>query len=881
MFKLCKSIVKASSLLLVITIAVSLIALLAFNIVSATINVSSSGVKIIKGPSPILDAEATSVEDVTLMNEYLAVSFGIGTPPPWGVPTGNIIDAAVVVNGKPDVDVLAQFSFLVNGWGRWAKIVSFEIVENTTERGVIRVTGYWGNVRMETIYILEAGKNYLYVKTKLTNEGDKPVKLVSGYAISFERGWTFTPGFGTGRQYKPKPLEEAGVIDDWVSGYHEDFVIGFWAPYFTHLSTSISWVDPLTIHVLEPGETEVFEGYMIFVPIGSTGKVLETIIELKGLSYGVISGTVKTVNGEIVEKPIVIVEKDGKPYCWVVGSNGVYEVKLPPGTYTLYAIAKGYGPSSKTTVNVKADTRVSVDFKDVTPPGKVVVKVVKSGGKPVDAKILIRGGPEIIVYYLRVPTVYTDFENIGVAEFTLAPGTYTLIVSHGGGFISKPVVLKDVTIKPNSIVRFNVTIDILIEPRKLGWYCADLHHHSDILDGRTPPKYLVLAQSAAALDFVFVSDHDSVARHYEIAKWAKLRNMPFIPSVEVSPPWGHFNPYPIPLGKDILYRGTAREIFKAAREAGAIVIRVNHPYTTSGYFRSQERNEIPGGYCEDWDVAEINGKWDRTDNKTLTKMWELWNLGLKYYLSAGSDVHDVWATPYTGSPRVYAYIPGEPTPEAFAYAEKNGHSFITYGPLIFTNPIPGTTIATNGKGNITINIRVFAVDGVQRMIIVSRGVRLVDLRFPDKPMEITYTLNIPARKLLGGNTFSWISVMVWDSDNDLAITNPIWVSMNIVKPVVTVTKTETITKTRTVRTVETVTQLRTVTTTKTETTTETITKTETVTTKLTETTTKTITTTVQVEVEKVRWDIVAALAIVALVVGAALAYTVLTRKRIS
>ncbi|RLG87595.1 MAG: hypothetical protein DRO18_03030 [Thermoprotei archaeon] len=850
-----------SALLLIILVGATL------SVTLPAVTAQVDGVRVIRGPTPIQEAEGTSFEDITLMNEYLAVTFGVGTSPPWGVPKYNIIDLAPVINGTVGNDVLAQFSFPVNGWGNWAQLTMIEVVENTTERGVIRVVGYWKDIRLETTYVLEAGKNYLYIETKLTNEGSKPYKnLVSGYAISFKRGWTFTPGFGTGKHYKPTLKEEVGVIDDWVSGYHEDFAVGIWAPYFTHLSTSTSWVDPFTIHTLNPGETKTFIAYLIVEPIGSTCKLLEDIIKLKGLDYGTVTGSVTTAEGEVVEKPIVVVEKEGKPYCWAVGSDGRYEIKLPPGTYELHAVAKGYGPSSKQTVKVEAGTTKALDFTDVTSPGKVVINVFESGsGKPLDAKILIGGGTKTIVYYLQKATAYTDFGNIGRAEITLAPGIYTLTISHGGGFISKPVVLKDVVVESGGTVTYNVSIDILIRPNELGWYSADLHHHSDILDGRTPPKYLVLAQSAAALDFIFVSDHDSVARHKEIAKWASLRGKPFIPSVEISPAWAHFNPYPIPLGKDILYRGTACELFKAAREAGAIVIRVNHPYVTAGYFAAQERGEIPGGYCEDWDVAEINGRWDSSDNKTLTKMWSLWNLGLDYYLTAGSDVHDVWASPYTGSPRVYAYIPGEPTPEAFAYAEKNGRTFITYGPLVFTDPLPGSIVAVEDGTIVNVSINIFAVDNVSRLVVVSKGKFLVDEKITEGALRYTYTFSAPANELLGNDTISWISVMVWDSDGDIAITNPIWVSKKVVKPVTT--KTVTMSVTHTVTTTETYT-------------TTTVEK-ETVTTVSVETKviTSTVTTTSTTEVEVVKWDVTAGIAILTLIIGVIISYVALRRKK--
>jgi hypothetical protein len=294
-------------------------------------------------------------------------------------------------------------------------------------------------------------------------------------------------------------------------------------------------------------------------------------------------------------------------------------------------------------------------------------------------------------------------------------------------------------------------------------------------------------------------------------------------------------------------------MFEEMRDLGAIVIRVNHPYT-GGYFISWEKGEIPGDYCIDWDVAEINGWWGSTDNKTLMKMWELWNKGQRYYLTAGSDVHDIWASPYSGYPRVYAYLPTEQTPEAFAYAEKLGHTFISYGPLIFMDPLPGYTIAVQGDENITLNLELVAVDGLSKVIVYGMGERIFETSFPDNPMEVTLTVEIPADQLFDTNTLAWVQVGVWDADGDLALTNPVWIDKQVEKPVVTETVTET----------ETTTQTLTETTTETETTTVTSTTTE---------------TSVETVVETVtRWDISAGIAILALIIGFGLAYVLFKKK---
>lgn len=844
---------RALSILLIIAITASALAAITPMRAAA----QAGGALVLRGATPVPEGDATNPEDLTLINEYLAVTIAVGSTPPWGVTKGNIMDGAPIKDGEILQDVLAQFSFLVNGWGNWATPESIEVVQNGSGAAVVRVTGYWNDVKVVTTYRLEDGKNYLEIETTITNEGSSTYDLTTGFAMSLRRGWTFTPGFGTGTHYAPTPKEELGVLDDWTSGYHEDFAVGLWAPYYTHLSTSTSWVDPLTKIQLGPGESKTFTAYLIFVPEGSTNAILQTIAQLKGQGLGTVEGTVKTTDGATVENPIAVVMKDGRPYCWGMGSGGVYSVVLPPGEYSIHIEAKGYGPSGDHAVTVEAGSVTTLDISDVQVPGNVTIKATDiDTNKPLDAKILIDGGPKTVIQYLATNVVYTDPDNIGEVTVQLAPGTYTIRVEHGAGFISKPVVFENVTVEPGSTISLGAGITFEIDPSTYGYYSADLHHHSNILDGRTPPQYLVVAQAAAGLDFAFVSDHDSVANWGIIEQYAAARGMPFIPSVEISPAWAHFNPYPVKNPDALIYRGTAKEILEAARAAGAIVIRMNHPYTGSGYLHAIENNIVPGGYWPDWDVAEINGRFGRDDNATLKYMMMLWDLGVMRYITAGSDTHDIWASPYTGSPRVYAHIDGEPTPEAFAIAEKNGHSFITYGPLIFLDPVPGTIIPA-GDGNVTITADIFAVDGISRVVAIGTGgQRLLDKTFDDTPEKASIELSVSPQQLMSKyKQTGWVIFIVWDSDGDLAITNPVWVTKAVSVTEKTVTQTITATETQTV----------------TQTTTETVTEYS--------TTTATETTTATAEQPTgYTGATVAAVAIVLLVVGLAIGYAVGKRK---
>ena len=90
-----------------------------------------------------------------------------------------------------------------------------------------------------------------------------------------------------------------------------------------------------------------------------------------------------------------------------------------------------------------------------------------------------------------------------------------------------------------------VDIKTVFDPPAQGWYAADLHHHADQAEAVTPPEDLARSQLAAGLNLLFVSDHDSTANHAALARIAGARHVAFIPGIELSPSWGHFNAYPL------------------------------------------------------------------------------------------------------------------------------------------------------------------------------------------------------------------------------------------------------------------------------------------------------------------------------------------------
>ena len=363
-------------------------------------------------------------------------------------------------------------------------------------------------------------------------------------------------------------------------------------------------------------------------------------IEREDAAAGSLSGTVATASGEDVLGAVVVVETEGAPYAWTIAEDGAYAIDLPAGEYAVYATAEGYSQSAPEPISVSERGSASASFDDLQPPGTVRFAVSDAeGGAPLDARIRITEGQAPAVEFLGRTTFFTDLDEPGAAELTVAPGDYVFTVAHGEGVLGAGEAVP-VTVEPGGSQERDVVLDLVAKPSEQGWIAADMHHHADQLEGVTSPEDLARSQLAAGLDVLFVSDHDSTVNHEALAEIAEARGVPFIPSVELSPSWGHFNAYPLDLGKPLeidITTATAREVFDEARRLGADAIQSNHPFIPYSYLANLEAGAVPGGFAPDFDLLEMNGPED--DAAVFERAGALWDEGHRYYLTAGSDAH--------------------------------------------------------------------------------------------------------------------------------------------------------------------------------------------------------------------------------------------------
>jgi len=113
------------------------------------------------------------------------------------------------------------------------------------------------------------------------------------------------------------------------------------------------------------------------------------------------------------------------------------------------------------------------------------------------------------------------------------------------------------------------------------WYRGDLHAHTWHSDGSAPLADLVAAARAQGLDFVAVTEHNTIS-HLPLLPANTTPDLLLIPGVEITTYHGHANVWPIdwPMDGFVEFRcwtdGQMAQVREAVRARGAL-FSVNHP----------------------------------------------------------------------------------------------------------------------------------------------------------------------------------------------------------------------------------------------------------------------------------------------------------------
>ena len=722
-------------------------------------------ITLVTGPTDIPRGDAQGKRDITLNNGLFAIAFGVDTAPPWGVARGGILDIAIVRDGKPGFDIASLADFMPNNWSSWPTTYqTVSIEKNTPKEVIVKTLRDWGEVSLDTRFTIRDQDARIHITTRMTNHGKTALKdVLSGYVVWPDGGYLFgMPGL-----HRVKKSVEDNALANWSASYDENWALGLHAPFSKEVA--YDGRDRYLPHSLQPGESRELEAWLQIEPKGNLAAFVKSEIELQPQASGKIVGRIVNDRGERIDQPALVVSKNGRVYTWSIGQQGQYSIELPVGTYEIYATAKRHGRSASSTVKVTENGKHHVNFDQVGLPGKVNFQVEeKHNGAPLDARISIKSGYKPLIEYFGKNTFFTELDPVGKLSTSLAPGTYTFEVSAGGGFTSQRQTYT-LAVDAGGSHAVKSTIPVMLRPNQHGWYSADLHHHSDVLDGFTKPNFVLRSELASGIDIPFLSDHDSLINNAEMQRLSATRGLPFIPAAELSASWAHFNAYPLDAGGEVsidIGRASVQEIFSEARRLGADVVHVNHPYSEYGYFHSLDEGTVPGGLDLGFDVVEITAE----DNQaTMEYTWALWNSGKRAYLAAGSDVHDVWSEE-SGAARSYAFIEGPVSVDKYVAALKAGHAFASQGPVVYPEIVFGRELNPAEGSELDLAYSVHAVSGLHSISLIERGKThsVKVLKASSTSAEITFTVTPKMN--------TWYSVVIEDAAGKFAYSNPVWVN---------------------------------------------------------------------------------------------------------
>lgn len=223
------------------------------------------------------------------------------------------------------------------------------------------------------------------------------------------------------------------------------------------------------------------------------------------------------------------------------------------------------------------------------------------------------------------------------------------------------------------------------------WYRGDLHAHTWHSDGSAPLKDLVAVARAQGLDFVAVTEHNTIS-HIPLLREHTTQNLLLIPGVEISTYHGHANTWPVK--GFVEFRCPSDDQMAQVREAirarGAL-FSINHPK------ESGPRWEF--GNLFEPDCIEVWGApWVVFNYQSLAVWDEQLRQGKRITGVGGSDKHQ-W--PFTGELTWYEIG----TPCTWVYADalsvnaiiagiRAGRVFISEGPA---GPRLELTAKSNGQ----------------------------------------------------------------------------------------------------------------------------------------------------------------------------------------
>lgn len=324
----------------------------------------------------------------------------------------------------------------------------------------------------------------------------------------------------------------------------------------------------------------------------------------------------------------------------------------------------------------------------------------------------------------------------GRASVHLPPGSWRVLVSRGPAYTLHE---ESVTLEADARRSMRVTLRRVLPAGD--WIAGDFHlHAAPSYDSRVTLDERLASLACNGVEVAAATDHNRVTDYREaLARTGLASRLTVITGDEITSAgagvWGHFNAFPLePPPRDLApedaalayYERSPGAMFRAARNAGARVVMVNHARMppSIGYLDQTHFDARTGAaddvFSGDFNALEVfNGLWIETPARVREGLVDLVGLarrGVHPTALGNSDSHQL-AREEAGYPRTYVRVrsgPRETLTARVLDALREGRTTVTSGPLVeitVNGAAPGETLrglALRDGAPVRVHVRVSA-----------------------------------------------------------------------------------------------------------------------------------------------------------------------------
>ncbi len=695
--------------------------------------------KIIEAPSELLWGPSAfgAIGDIRIDNgRILAVITSIDRPAGFAVSGGNLIDIAALPGGE---DQLNQITLYLNDeFPRQARYDSVEIVKagGGKKPAIVRAKGLDtkdARIHVETDYILHPDREWITLETRFTSTASVVIRgYRPGDAIQWGRCQHIAPKAGF-------ELPGRRLRVDWVAGLGDGTSYGYVPDGRADLEvlSGSMWSDPIAEPLdLHPKKAATYVRHVV-VGRGDTASLQPAISTIRKQAFGRITGSATHESEPITDARIRVLDADGALMGIAqVGSDGWYQIDVPPGRYQLEARAPGRepaGPTAEGTVfDVAAGGTVSRSFR-LGPRASVEWRVTGDTRFAPPVKVTIVGIDGTASPYLGPSFAARGARNIvlssrGVGKAPVGMGRFRVLISRGPEY---ELIEQTVEVREGAHQHIEGQLRRVVDTS--GFIAADLHQHaSPSFDSGVSLADRALSNAAEGVEVLVSTDHNVVIDYRPtIASVGLGRSVFSIVGTEATThSVGHFNAFPIRIERGDARGGMAdpegwapQKIFDFVRGLGdgklSPFIQVNHPRAGEiGYFDLMKLDPKTGAASDprftlDFDGMEvISFGWAGETKQTLDDWFALLRRGHRITATGNSDSHTIFGRE-VGWARTYVCVDDD-TPyrlnvAAFVKALRKGCATVGAGPFVTIESgdtkMGGTKSAPDGSFEVRVRVQ--------------------------------------------------------------------------------------------------------------------------------------------------------------------------------